>query len=54
MKAYGLRDKLRYNYTDCHPKKGCVNWWEFELNIVKSKKTSRQKIKRELKKLNLL
>jgi hypothetical protein len=54
MKAYGLRDKFRYNYTDCHPKKGWVNWWEAELNTVKSKKTARQKIKRELKKLNLL
>jgi hypothetical protein len=51
MKPYGLRNKLRYNYTDCHPKKlgkGWVNWWESELHTVKNKKSIRQKIKRLL------
>lgn len=45
MKPYGLRDKLKYNYTDCHPKKlgkGWMNWWEVEINRVKSKKSARQ------------
>lgn len=51
MKPYGLRNKLRINFPDNHPKKGWVNWWEVELGTVKSKKTARQKIKTELKKL---
>lgn len=51
MKAYGLRSKLLYNYTNCHPKKGYINWWEDEINTVKSKKSARQKIKKLLKKL---
>jgi len=53
MKPYGLRNKFRYNYTDCHPKKlgkGWANWWEVELGTVKSKKTARQKIKTALRK----
>jgi hypothetical protein len=52
MKAYGLRSKLRYNYTDCHPKKlgkGWVNWWEAELNSVKNKKSARQLVKKIIK-----
>jgi hypothetical protein len=48
MKPYGLRNKLRVNLPDNHPKKGWVNWWEAELNTVKSKKTARQKIKATL------
>jgi hypothetical protein len=51
MKPYGLRNKFRYNYTDCHPKKlgkGWVNWWESELHTVKNKKSIRLKIKRLL------
>jgi hypothetical protein len=54
MKPYGLRNKFRYNYTDCHPKKlgkGWKNWWEVELNTVKSKKSARQGVKNFLKKL---
>ena len=45
MKPYGLRDKFKYNYTDCHPKKlgkGWANWWEVELHTVKTKKRARQ------------
>ena len=54
MKPYGLRSKFRFNYRDFHPKKlgkNWANWWEVELGTVKSKKTARQKIKKELKKL---
>jgi len=50
MKPYGLRNKLRINLLDFHPKKGYVNWWEVEWNTVKSKKTARQKSKKEIKK----
>lgn len=50
MKEYGLRDKLRYNYTDCHPRKGWVNWWEVELGTGKSKKTARWKAKKSIRK----
>lgn len=49
MKAYGLRNKFIYNYEDYHPKKGWVNWWEVELNTVKSKKTDRQRGKKSIK-----
>jgi hypothetical protein len=49
MKAYGLRNKLRVNFPDFHPKKGWVNWWEVELNTVKSKKTARQQAKKLIK-----
>ena len=52
MKPYGLRNKFHYNYTDCHPKKDhTVNWWEVELNDVKSKKSERQKMKINLNRL---
>ncbi len=51
MKPYGLRNKFRHNYINCNPKKGFVNWWEFELNTVKSKKTARQKAKNEIAEL---
>lgn len=50
MKAYGLDDKIRLNIPDCHPPKGYVNWWEWEWGGVKSKKRSRQKAKKEIKK----
>ena len=48
MKPYGIRNKFCYNYTDCHPKKGFLNWWEVELGIVKSKKLDRIKSKKEI------
>lgn len=53
MKPYGIRSKFLYNYKDRHPRRkfGIVNWWETELGDVKSKKTARQKIKQELKKI---
>jgi hypothetical protein len=51
MKPYGLRSKLRINLPDNHPKKGWVNWWKIEINIVKNKKSARQKIKNKLKQL---
>lgn len=51
MKAYGLRDKLKLNLPDFHCKKlgkGWVNWWEVEWHTVKSKKSARQKAKKEI------
>jgi hypothetical protein len=50
MKAYGLRDKLRINLPDFHPQKGWINWWEAEINKIKSKKSARQKAKTEINK----
>jgi len=51
VKAYGLRNKLRINLPDNHPKRGYVNWWEVEWHTVKNKKSARQKIKTVLSKL---
>ena len=50
MKAYGLRNKFKYNYKDNHPKQGESNWWEVELGTVNSKKSARQGVKMCLKK----
>ena len=49
MKAYGLRNKFRYNYVDSHPKKGYVNWWEDELGSLSSKKLDRERGKKDIK-----
>ena len=49
MIPYGKNKKMRYNFPDCHPKKGYVNWWEVELGDV-DKKSARQEAKRDLKK----
>jgi hypothetical protein len=48
MKSYGIRNKLRVNFTDHYPKKGWINWWEDEIHAVKNKKSIRQKIKKLL------
>ena len=34
---------------DCHPPKGHVNWWEYEIE-TESKKAERQNKKKEIKK----
>ncbi len=52
MKPYGIRNKLVRNYVNYHPKGSDINWWEAETVKVKSKKTARQKARRDLK-LNL-
>ena len=51
MKAYGLRNKLVINFPDFHPQKGWVNWWEVEIDTVRSKKSARQKAKKEIKEI---
>ena len=49
MKPYGIDNKKRKNYTDCHPKKlGLSNWWEVELGSIE-KGRERMKIKKEIK-----
>jgi len=46
MKPYGISPKKHYNFEDCHPAKGFVNWWE---DIAKPDKGSeRQKVKIEI------
>lgn len=50
MKAYGLRNKLRSNLIDNHPKKGYINWWEVEFGVFKVKQTERQRGKKEIQK----
>jgi hypothetical protein len=48
MKPYGLGNKTRFPHkTDCHPHKGYINWWE-EIRNIWSRRTIKQKIKREL------
>jgi hypothetical protein len=52
MLAYGKNNKLRYNYTDCHPKrfgKGWLNWWEVELGKI-NKGAERLRAKTEIRK----
>jgi hypothetical protein len=56
MLPYGKSAKMRYNYTDCHPKRlsklwggKWVNWWEAELGGI-DKGAERQRIKSEIKK----
>lgn len=50
MKSYSIGVKIRYNYTDCHPKKGDKNWWEF-MSYSGSNTATRMRIKREIRKL---
>ena len=33
--------------VDCHPGKGCVNWWEAECGNDSNKKSERQKFKKD-------
>jgi len=52
MIPYGKSKKMRYNYTDCHPKKlgkNVVNWWEAELGDI-NKGAERSRAKTEIKK----
>jgi hypothetical protein len=58
MIAYGKNNKMRFNYTDCHPKrlgKNVVNWWEAEIGYVdkhrarqENKRITTQELNREL------
>ena len=49
MKPYGLGPKLRFpSKRDCHPPKGWINWWEDEMQHIYSRKTLKQRIKREI------
>lgn len=50
MKPYGLNKKIKHNHPDNHPPKGWVNWWESEISLFKSKKSERQKNKKQIKK----
>ena len=58
MLPYGKSAKMRYNYTDCHPKRlrkkfgdkwKYVNWWETELGGI-DKGAERQHAKTEIRK----
>lgn len=49
MKPYSIGTKTRYNYTDCHPKKGYENWWEY-MSYNGSNTATRMKAKREINK----
>lgn len=48
MKPLSWKNKVSYNYPDCHPKKGYVNWWE-DMSHSGSKTANRMKAKLELK-----
>lgn len=41
MKPYG-RKNHHHNHIDAHPSKGFANWWEVEIDNVKSKKKERR------------
>ena len=49
MIPYGKNKKFKLNLPDNHPKKGYVNWWEFEWGDV-DKGRERQEAKREIRK----
>ena len=51
MRPYSERSKLKDNNLHDkrnHPHHKWLNWWEFEISKVKSKKSIRQKIKNEI------
>ena len=48
MKPYGFKQH-HHNHTDCHPKKGWVNWWEAEIDSFKSKKRARQEAELDMR-----
>ena len=52
MKPYSIKTKVRHNYTDCHPKKGWENWWEY-MSYSGSNTATRMEAKRKLRHENL-
>lgn len=50
MKPYSAKKKTKYNYTDCHPKKGYENWWEF-MAFTGSNTATRMKVKQEIRRV---
>lgn len=50
MKPYG-RDKTVHfpHKTDCHPKKGYINWWE-DICVWLTRSSMKQKTKKEIQK----
>lgn len=48
MKPYGGYKNVRFpGKTDCHPKKGYVNWWE-KISDVFCRKTMKQKLQKDI------
>lgn len=45
MKHYKFNKKILFNYKDYHPKKGYINWWEYEIDNTISKSSIRFKAK---------
>ena len=53
MKPYGRGKNVRFpGKTDCHPKKGFINWWE-DITEYISRSTMKQKLKKEIEKENM-
>lgn len=50
MRDYTIIKKIHSNLPDCHPKKGYVNWWEYEWSNSVSKKAIRHQVKLSIKK----
>jgi hypothetical protein len=48
MKSYGRKRQHHHGYENPKLQKGEVCWWEVEFWDVKSKKTERQKLKRDM------
>lgn len=48
MKPYGGYKNVRFpGKTDCHPRKGYVNWWETITRYI-SRNNMKQKLKKDL------
>lgn len=49
MKPYGMIKRIGYfkGKTDCHPKKGWVNWWE-DFDTIVPRATMKLMLKREV------
>jgi hypothetical protein len=42
MTPYGRHKKVRFpSKTDCHPKKGYINWWETVCDVIPRKTMKR-------------
>jgi hypothetical protein len=48
MKPYGRDKSVKFpGKTDCHPRKGYVNWWETITRYI-SRNNMKQKLKKDL------
>lgn len=53
MQPMGMKPINFPNKTDCHPKKGFINWWEDIINPDFSKRSERQRVRKELQEIKI-